>query len=83
MSVLFDCFLSKVGTGGSRVCVGGGFGLTLSWNQHSKIIMLILGLLQGVREGKIDWIFNFEESQTLSTGLKGMCKNLAVSDWVF
>ena len=31
----------------------------------------------------MDRIFNFQESQTLGTGLKGMCKNLAVSDGVW
>ena len=31
----------------------------------------------------MDRIFNFKESQTLGTGLKGMWKNLAVSDWVW
>ena len=32
----------------------------------------------------MDQIFNFQESQTLGTGLKGMYKNLAVSNqlWV-
>ena len=35
--------------------------------------------LQGVREGTMDGIFI---SQTLGTGLKGMCKNLAGSDWL-
>ena len=35
---------------------------------------------QGVREGTMDRIFNFQESQTLGTGLKVMCKNSAVSD---
>ena len=38
---------------------------------------------QGVREGIMDQIFNFYESQTLGTGLKGMCKNLADSDWLW
>ena len=36
--------------------------------------------LQGVREGTMDGIFNSYESQTLGTGLKGMCENLAGSD---
>ena len=31
----------------------------------------------------MDRIFNFQESLTLGTGLKGMCKNLAVSDCVW
>ena len=40
--------------------------------------------VQGVREGTMDRKFNFQESQTLGTGLKGIYKNLAVSGqpWV-
>ena len=35
---------------------------------------------QVVREGTMDRILNFLESQTLGTGLKGMCTNSAGSD---
>ena len=31
----------------------------------------------------MDWIFNFQESQTMGTGVKGMCTNSAVSDWLW
>ena len=34
---------------------------------------------QGVREGTMDRKFNFKESQTLGTGLKGICTNTADS----
>ena len=39
-----------------------------------------IGSNQGVREGTMDRIFNLLKSQTLGTGLKGTCKNLAVSN---
>ena len=39
-----------------------------------KVEIKGLSIHQGVREGTMDRIINFKESQTLDTGLKGMCK---------